>query len=67
MLKALMSAVLFGQAILHAQAAEPLQALAFLQGDWEGEGAGSPGEAKGGFSFRGELESPISCSVQMLG
>ena len=54
-----MVALLCGQALLHAQGAEPLQALAFLEGDWEGEGAGSPGEAKGGFSFRGELENHV--------
>ncbi len=34
-------------------------AFRFLLGEWVGEGAGAPGEASGGFSFRFDLEDKI--------
>ncbi len=39
--------------------ADPFAALRFLEGDWMGEGTGTPGEGAGGFSFRRELDGKV--------
>ena len=44
---------------LCARAADPLKALEWLQGEWTGEGGGDPGQGKGGFSFRLDLDRHV--------
>ena len=44
-----------------AQAADsPFQPLAFLMGEWVGEGDGKPGDATGAFSFALDLDKKIA-------
>ncbi len=44
-----------------AQAADaPFQPIAFLMGEWIGEGGGKPGDANGSFSFALDLDKKIA-------
>src|SRR5262245_23668237 len=42
-----------------AGAPQALEALAFLLGEWEASGGGSPGQASGGFSFAPALQDRV--------
>lgn len=48
-------------AALPAEAATPkgLEPLGFLLGDWQAEGSGKPGEARGGFTFSSSLQGHV--------
>lgn len=50
---------LVAAAVLAAAPAEPLSSLAWLEGEWAGEGAGTPGAAAGAFSMKRELGGHI--------
>jgi hypothetical protein len=57
---AIVAALFFASATFAQQApARNLDALKFLIGDWTGQGGGDPGQGKGGFSIRADLQGKI--------